>query len=135
MLRVCPPIIIQNTSISHNKRQIFNRAPNLASAPRLCTIQNTSNSKFQFLFKSTPKNTFLQNSSQWLLSQMPVIFLERPNQKQFFTPPLHLIRLKSCNCIKIKILLILKRLSQSIYLSNFLLCMKYKKPLYASLFL
>ena len=38
-------IIIQNASISHARRQTFNRAPNLVDVPRLCTIQNASNSQ------------------------------------------------------------------------------------------
>ena len=60
----------------------------------------------RFPVKTHLRRSFLQNSSQWLLSQMSVIFLERQKQKQFSIPPLCLIRLKSCNCIKIKILLI-----------------------------
>ena len=104
MLWVCPPIIIQNTSISQAKRQIFNRAPNFVSAPRLFTPQDTSNPKS----RTHLRTSFLQNSSQWLLSRMSVILLQREKQKQFFIPPLCLIRLKSCNCIKIKILFIHK---------------------------
>ena len=104
MLWVCPPMIIQNGSISYAKRQTFNRAPNFVSVPLLFTIRNTSNSQS----KTDLRTSFLQNSFQWLLSQMSVIFLERQKQKQFSTPPLCLIRLKSCNCIKIKILFIHK---------------------------
>ena len=37
-------IINQNTSISHARRHTFNRAPNFVNVPRLCTIQNDSNS-------------------------------------------------------------------------------------------
>ena len=33
-----------------------------------------------------------------------LFFLKREKQKQLFIPPLTLIRLKSCNCIKIKML-------------------------------
>ena len=88
MLWVCPPIIIQNTSISHAKRQVFNRAPNFVIAPRLFTFQNTSNSQS----KTYLRTFFLQNSSQWLLSQMSVIFLGRQKQKQLSIPPLCLIR-------------------------------------------
>ena len=88
MLWVCPPIIIQNTSIFHAKRQVFNRAPNFVIAPRLFTFQNTSNSQS----KTYLRTSFLQNSSQWLLSQMSVIFLGRQKQKQLSIPPLCLIR-------------------------------------------
>ena len=52
--------------------------------------------------KYTLENLFLQNTSQWLLSKISY-FLEREKQKQFFIPPLWL---KSCNCIKNKILFI-----------------------------
>ena len=86
--------------IRHAKRQIFNIAPNFASASRLFTIQNTSNSQS----KTYLRKFFLQNSSQQLLSKMSVIFLER--QKQFSIPPQCLIQSKSCDCIKIKILVI-----------------------------
>ena len=89
MLWVSPPIIIQSTSISHAKRQIFNRAHNFISTPRLFTIRNTSNSQS----KTHLRTSFLQNSSQWLLSQISVIFLERQKQKQFSVPSLCLIQL------------------------------------------
>ena len=114
-VNLCPPVIIQNTSISYAKRQIFNRAPNFVSVARLFTIQNTSNSQS----KTDLRTSFLQNSSQWLLSQISVIFLERQKQKQFSTPPLCLIRLKSCNCIKIKILFIHKSEKTLIFVSYF----------------
>ena len=60
LLWVCPLVIIQNTSISHAKRQIFNRALNFISAPHLFTIHNTSNSPS----KTHLRTSFLQNSSQ-----------------------------------------------------------------------
>ena len=77
MLWVCPPIIIQITSISHTKGQYFNRAPNLFSAPRL-----------------------------WL-SRTPQIRVQkyiskRQKEKQFFIPLLCLIQLNFCNSIKIE---------------------------------
>ena len=59
----CPPIIIQNTSISHAKRQIFSRAPNFISEPRLFTIQKTSNSQS----KTHLRTPFLQNNFPYLL--------------------------------------------------------------------
>ena len=90
-------IIIQNTSISHARRQTFNRAPNFVNVPRLCTIQNASNSQAKIHLR-TP---FLQNSFQWLLSNFSYFLKKGKKQKQFFIPPLFLIRLKSCNCIKI----------------------------------
>ena len=90
----------------------------------------------RFLVKTHLRTPFLQNSSRWLLSQMPVIFLERQNQKQFFPPPLRLIRLKSSNCIKIKILFI--HHSEKVIpicLANFLIYMKYEKPIYVFYFM
>ena len=120
MLWVCPPIMFQNTSISHAKRQSFKRAPHFVSAPRLFTIQNISQSNSQS--KTHLRTSFLQNSSQWLLSQMSVIFLERQKQKQFSIPPLCLIRLKSCNCIEIKTLFIhISEKTTPSYLSNLLI--------------
>ena len=108
-------IIIQNTSISHARRQTFNRAPNFVKVPRLCTIQNASNSQAKIHLR-TP---FLQNSFQWLLSNFSYFLKKGKKQKQFFIPPLCLIRLKSCICIKIvKIVFIhnfAKRLLQSIF--------------------
>ena len=90
-------------------------------------LSNTPNSQS----KTHLRTPFLQNSSQWLLSQMTGTFLERPNQKQCFTPPVRLILLKSCNCIKIKIFFIYNsEKTNEIYLSNFLLYMKYEKPLH-----
>ena len=102
MLWLCPQIIIQNTSVSQAKSHIFKIACNFVSAPRLFTIKNTSKSQS----KTHLRTSFLQSSSQWLLSQISVIFLERQKQKQFSIPPLLLIWFKSCNCIKIKILFI-----------------------------
>ena len=90
-------IIIQNTSIFHVRRQTFNRAPNFVKVPRLCTIQNASNSQAKMHLR-TP---FLQNSFQWLLSNFSYFLKKRKKQEQFFIPPLCLIRLRSCNCIKI----------------------------------
>ena len=54
--------------------------------------------------------------------QMSVTFLERRKQNQFFIPPLCLIRMKSCNCIKIKsISFIMLKKTALIYPSNFLI--------------
>ena len=83
-------------------RWLLLRAAKFVSMPRLCTVQNTSNS----LVKAHLRTPFLHNSSQWLLSNVSYFFKKREKQKQFFIPPLSLKRLKSCNCIKIKILLI-----------------------------
>ena len=91
-------IIIQNTSISHARRQSFNRALNFVKVPRLCTIQNASNSQ-AIIHLRTP---FLQNSFQWLLPNFSYFLKkEKKNRNSFFIPPLCLIRLKSCNCTKI----------------------------------
>ena len=96
--------LISHVNIPPRKEQNVNRAPNFVSVPRLCTIQDTS----------TP-----QNSSKWLLSNV-CYFLER--RKQFFIPPLCLIRMKSCNCIKIKsISFIMLKKTALIYPSNFLI--------------
>ena len=90
-------IIIQSTSISHARRQTFNRAPNFVKVPRLCTIQNASNSHAKIHLR-TP---FLQNSFQWFLSNFSYFLKKGKKRKQFFIPPLCLTRLRSCNCIKI----------------------------------
>ena len=55
------------------------RAPNFVSVPRLCTIQNTSN----FLAKAHLKTFFLQNSSQWLLSNVSYFFKKGKNRNNF----------------------------------------------------
>ena len=65
------------------------RAPNFVSVPRLCTIQNTSNS----LAKGYLRIPFLQNSSQWLLPvtapsgclEMSVIFLRKWKNRNNFS--------------------------------------------------
>ena len=51
--------------------------------------------------KYTSEHFFLQNSFQWLLSNFSCFFKKGKKQKQFFIPPRCLIRLKSCNFIKI----------------------------------
>ena len=51
--------------------------------------------------KYTSEHLFLQNSFQWLLPNFSYFFKKGKKQKEFFIPPLCLIRLKSCNCIKI----------------------------------
>ena len=62
-LEFCLQIIIQNASISHARRQTFNRAPNFVKVPRLCTIQSASNSQAKIRLRTR----FLQNSFKWLL--------------------------------------------------------------------
>ena len=57
--------------------------------------------RLKFPGKNTPQNTFLQNNFQWLLSNFSHFLKKGKKQKQFFKPPLCLIRLKSCSCIKI----------------------------------
>ena len=51
--------------------------------------------------KYTSEHHILQNSFQWLLSNFSYFLKKGIKQKQFFIPPLCLMRLKSCNCIKI----------------------------------
>ena len=70
--------------------------------PRLCTIQNTSNSQA----KKAPQNTLFKEQLPVAAFKCPLFFLNRKKQIQFFIPPLSLIRSKSCNCIKIKTLFI-----------------------------
>ena len=73
--------IIQNTSTSHAKRQNFNRAPNFVSVSWLCTIQNTSFSQA----KAHLRTPFLQNSFQWLLSNISYFFRKGKTKKLFHT--------------------------------------------------
>ena len=54
-------------------------APNFVSVPRLCTIQNASNS----LTKAQLRTPFLQNSSQWLLSNVRYFFKKGKNRNNF----------------------------------------------------
>ena len=61
-------IITQNASISHTRRQNFNIALNFVSVPWLCTIQNTS------IYQAQTHLTFLQNISQWLISNVSYFF-------------------------------------------------------------
>ena len=78
-LKFALQIIIQNTSISHARRQTFNRAPNFVKVPRLCTIQNASNSQAKIHLR-TP---FLQNSFHWLLSNF-IYFLKKGKNRNSF---------------------------------------------------
>ena len=55
------------------------RAPNFVSVSRLCTIQNTSNS----LAKAHVRTPFVQNSSQWLLSNFSYYFKKGKNRHNF----------------------------------------------------
>ena len=52
---------------------------NFVSMPRLCTIQNTSNS----LAKAHLRIRFSQNSSQWLLSNVSYFFKKGKNRNNF----------------------------------------------------
>ena len=59
----------------------------------------------KFFVKSTPRNTFFTEqlpvaAFRWQLYFF--IFFKREKQKQIFIPRLTLIRLKFCNCFKIK---------------------------------
>ena len=66
--------------ISKNTFQwLLLRAPNFVTVPRLCTIQNTSNS----LTKAQLRTPFLQNSSQWLLSNVRYFFKKGKNRNNF----------------------------------------------------
>ena len=65
--------------------------------PRLCTIQNASNSQAKIHLRTT----FLKNSFQWLLSNFTYFLKKGKKQKQYFILALCLIRLRSCNCFKI----------------------------------
>ena len=65
-----PSIIIQNTSISHAKKQIFNKAPNLVSPPDFALSRTP-----QIPSQNTPKNTFFTK-------QLPVAAF--PNASYFF---------------------------------------------------
>ena len=58
--------------------------------------------------KYTSEHLFYRTASfQWLLLNFSYFLKKGKKQEQFFIPPLCLIRLKSCNCIKIvKIVLI-----------------------------
>ena len=60
-------------------------------------IQNASSSQAKIKLRTS----FLQNSFQWLLTNFSYFLKKGKKQKQFFIPPLCLIRLKSCYCIKI----------------------------------
>ena len=99
MLWVCPPIIIQITSISHTKGQYFNRAPNFIQCAQTLYYPEY----LKFARRNTPQNLtpFLQNSSQWLLLNVSYLF-RKAKRKTVFIPLLCLIQLKSCNCIKIE---------------------------------
>ena len=117
-------IIIQNMSISHAKRQIFTRAPNFFSAPLLLQSRTP-----QIPSQNTHQNIFFTEQLPVAASKCQLFFLKREKQEQFFIPPLCLMQLKSCDCIKIKTFsfIILEKLLQSI---NQFFNMKYKKPLY-----
>ena len=72
-------IIIQNASISHTRRQNFNIALNFVSVPWLCTIQNTS------IYQAQTHLTFLQNISQWLISNVSYFFRKGKAEENFHT--------------------------------------------------
>ena len=79
------------------------RAPNFVSMSRLCTTQKNSSSLAKLI---TPHNTFFTEQLPVAALKCQISFQKREKQKQFFIPLLTLIRLKSCNCIKIKFLFI-----------------------------
>ena len=58
--------------------------------------------------KHTSEDLFYRTAPSGYFPKCQLFFLERQKQKQFSIPPLCLILLKSCNCIKIKILFIHK---------------------------
>ena len=89
-------IKIQNTSISHARRQTFNGEPNFVKLPQLCTIQNASN----FQAKITSEHLFYRTASVAPV-KVQLFFKKGKKQKQFLILPLCLTRLKYCNCIKI----------------------------------
>ena len=60
-------------------RWLLLRAADFVSMPRLCTIQKTSNS----LAKAHLRTPFLQNSSQWLLSNVSYFFKKGKNRNNF----------------------------------------------------
>ena len=70
-------IIIQNTSISHARRQTFNRGPNFVKVPRLCTIQSASNSHA----KNTPQNTFFTEQPPLASVKFHLFFKKGKKQK------------------------------------------------------
>ena len=69
-------IIIQNASISHARRQTFNRAPNFVNVPQLCTIPNVSNVSKR-LGKNTPQSTFFYRTACSGFCQISFIFLKK----------------------------------------------------------
>ena len=70
---------LRTTFLSEHLRWLLLRVPNFVSVLRLCTIQNTSNS----LAKTHLRTLFLQNSSQWLLSNASYFFKEGKNKNNF----------------------------------------------------
>ena len=65
----------------------------LSRTPQISWQKHTSK---HFFYRTAPSGCFL----------LSVIFLKKGKTETIFTPPLSLIRLKSCNCIKFKILFI-----------------------------
>ena len=99
---ILPRCLSLSSSRLYSRTSQYPRAPNFFSVPRLCTIQNNSNS-----FAKTHLRT------SFFIEQLPIaafkcklFFLKREKQKQIFMLPLSLIRSKFCNCIKIKTLFI-----------------------------
>ena len=70
---------LRTTFLTEHLRWLLLRAPNFVSVPRLCTIQNTSNS----LAKAHLRIRFSQNSSQWLLSNVSYFFKKGKNRNNF----------------------------------------------------
>ena len=57
--------------------------------------------RLKFPGKNTPQNTFFTEQLPVASVKFQLFFKKGKKQKQFFIPPLCLIRLKSCSCIKI----------------------------------
>ena len=87
-------IIIQNTSISYTKGKYLTEHLILSVCPN-------------FVLSRTPLVPRQKHTSEYQFYRTaPSGYFQREKQKQLFIPPLCLIRLKSCYCIKIKILFI-----------------------------
>ena len=70
---------LRTTFLSEHLRWLLLRVPNFVSVLRLCTIQNTSNSSA----KAHLRALFLQNSTQWLLSNVSHFFKKGKNRNNF----------------------------------------------------
>ena len=84
----------------------------------------------EFFGKSTPLQGTFTGQLPVAAFKCQLFFLKRKKQKQLFITPLTLIHLKSCNCIKIKILFIHDSEKTTPNLSSNFFNLKYEKPLY-----